>query len=173
MPDPNPAVEELVRRTVAFVEASVALSKAAAAVPVEALPLEHLLITMLEIRDGLDEGHEAKSTLGEKAHDLMPSRELQIPPYGPFQQFSGWSRKWHNEDVFDALFRKARRDRFADPKTGEIETPEEALLRLIRDCGSINYWRVKALAKVGLSADEYAEWKPGRRGVTLPRKPSG
>lgn len=169
--DARPEVSALVDAVIEYQSAAWRLRAAARNVGPESMALADLLLTMIDVRDATNAAHDAKATLGEVANDLMPSRSFTLPGVGNFSAYSGFTRKWHDEDLLDRMLRLARESRRPDPETGEVESPEARLAALVRECAAFSYWKVKALKKHGVEAGEYAEWRPGRRGVSLPRAP--
>ncbi len=105
--------------------------------------------------------HELEDQLAE----IMPKR-VEIPGMGAFEKQQSKDRKaWMHDDLFREMLKQAHVNRHADPETGELESVEEALLRELRECAQISYWRATALKARGLAVDEYCESSPGRTSI--------
>lgn len=99
---------------------------------------------------------------------LMPSKVVELPGLGTLERKGGKDRKaWMHDDLFRVLLARSRDERRADPETGEYESPEEAAVRVIRECAGVGYWRVEPLRKRGLSVDEYCTSTPAPPTVIL------
>jgi hypothetical protein len=79
--------------------------------------------------------------------------------------------QWGVEDVLDHLYARARDERQMDEETGEYESDGSALLRLVKECAGIQYFRKgkkgddpgPGLRAHGLDPDEFLTPASGPR----------
>jgi hypothetical protein len=65
-------------------------------------------------------------------------------------------KKWRHEELAQNIASRLS-DMSVDMSTGEITmTPQEMVVKLLDYCAP-SYWRVKELAKIGISADKFCE----------------
>jgi hypothetical protein len=65
-------------------------------------------------------------------------------------------KKWRHEELAQNIASRLT-DMSVDMSTGEITmTPQEMVVKLLDYCAP-SYWRVKELAKIGISADKFCE----------------
>lgn len=75
--------------------------------------------------------------------------------------------KWDHDEVVRHVTARARDERRADPETGEYEAVEEAIVRVLRECAGIAYWKVTGLRRLGLDPDEFCTTEKGPRRVMI------
>jgi hypothetical protein len=65
-------------------------------------------------------------------------------------------KKWRHEELAQNIASRLN-DMSVDMSTGEITmSPQEMVVKLLDYCAP-SYWRVKELAKIGISADKFCE----------------
>lgn len=75
--------------------------------------------------------------------------------------------QWDHDEVVRHVTARARDERQVDPETGEYEPVEEAIVRVLRECAGIGYWKVTGLRARGLDPDEFCTVERGPRRVTI------
>lgn len=98
---------------------------------------------------------------------------VEVPGLPPIKRHGGKKRSsWDHEAVFTTLrllAREPRHRKMADPEAGEIESPEEAVARHIKECAYVAYWRAGDLKARGVQPDQFCEVSYGRQTIEVIR----
>lgn len=108
-----------------------------------------------------------ESLLAPRLHDSIPAKPGWVEtPVGIVKRAErGKTTTWEHRKVIRAVVTTAIAERRPNAD-GEIPSPEEAALEAIEACAGIDYWRVRALQKMQIDANEYREIVNGRPWVT-------
>ena len=129
------------------------------------------LAELEDIRIQIKELREIEADLCQEIYDLLPNKEMDIGGIGRVTKSMGSSKKWDHENLWYTVTARAldKRIRRVDPETGEItlqETEHAAVMRVLKECAYVSYWKKGKLDEYGIDTDEYCEttWtKPGIR----------
>ncbi len=104
---------------------------------------------------------ELRGYLDEVAGAMLRQVESKITTVdgvpGHFERVTDSAVRWSHDSLLRRIGEVALDRRVVDRETGELESPEEAALRLIRECASIAYWRKGKLRELGVDPDEFSE----------------
>lgn len=134
--------------------------------------LEEVVKALIHIRAIMAQFRDARDTLAEVGADLMTQRQLVVEGVGPIERTGGWDRKeWQHDSLLSHVLRRVREEReeWAREHDGEApkETEGEAVIRMLREHASINYWK-QTLNSTGISVDEFCRRVEKRPGIKLP-----
>lgn len=97
---------------------------------------------------------------------------VEVSGLPPIKRHGGKKRTaWDHEAVFTTL-RLLAYDldyRKSIDGTGEIESPEEAVVRHIKECAYVAYWRAGDLKARGVQPDQFCEVSYGRQTIEVIR----
>lgn len=115
-----------------------------------------------EVRDraaALDDAKLSQKQLAEVIYERFGSGETDTGrgrvKVSARQNVGGWR---HTEVVNDLIKAAAEAPRQIDPRTGEVETPEQVALRALAECASWGKWKAptrKWLGVIGRDLNEY------------------
>lgn len=118
---------------------------------------------------------QAKADVGEAAHHAMPGRYATVEGVGDVEKSWGYDRSgWDHDSLFNLVLARARDERGVDEETGEYEDPAVVVLRVLRECAGIGYWKVgnkdkgTGLKGRGIDPDEYCTVTDKRPSVSVP-----
>ena len=96
---------------------------------------------------------------------------VEVPGLPPIKRHGGKKRTaWDHESVFSTLrmlVRDPQHRKSSDHETGEIESPEEAVVRHIKECAYVAYWRAGDLKARGVQPDQFCEVSYGRQTIEI------
>jgi hypothetical protein len=95
--------------------------------------------------------------------------EVNLPNGVKIEKKTGADRKtWQHVDLAKNIASRLS-DMSVDMSTGEvIMTPQEMVVKLLEYCAP-SYWRVKELAKIGISADRFCEVSEPKTSIIIRR----
>jgi hypothetical protein len=105
---------------------------------------------------------ESEAELCREIYDLLPDKEMDVGGIGQVTKAMGSSKKWDHENLWYTVTARAldKKKHKIDTETGEIlvrETDHGAVMRVLRECAYVSYWKLGALEEYGIDADEYCE----------------
>ncbi len=116
----------------------------------------------LEIEDA-----EVALVRAMRAHDDV--WEVELPELGIVKRHSGTKRtEWRHDELWDELgrFIRSGAKRLMDEDTGQIESPADTALRIVREAARPS-WRITALKGFGIDPDEFCSVSYGRQTIEL------
>lgn len=100
---------------------------------------------------------------------LMPDKRTVIDGIGLLERRRSATRTtWYHDQLFAVVAARGSDERQIDLDTGEaLESEAQAVVRAIRECAGLSYWRKGALVARGIDPDQYVESMPGRMKVQV------
>jgi hypothetical protein len=134
----------------------------------EPVSLELLVHNIRLIDENIQHLKDERQRQVEALYERMDKKVMEFPGIGAVEKVRGKSRTaWKHDDLAAKMLGLSRQpsNRIADDDGEVLETPEEAALRLLRECAHISYWKLEPLKEHGIDPDEYAETKQGKVGI--------
>lgn len=94
-------------------------------------------------------------------------KKVTVEGLGVLERRRSASRKWDHESLLGVVRQRAITDRKVQLDTGEIESPDEAFMRVLRDAAAFSYWRIGKLKSMDIDPDEYCKTSWGSTRVVI------
>ena len=129
---------------------------------------EDLALILADLRDLKTTAGEVYSQVERVLLGAMGERQVEVPGLGVVIAHRKTSRKaWDNDSLWRRLVAMARDERQIDEASGEYESVEEAVARVLYECSRPS-WRVTPLKARGIDESEYCQVQHDGYSVELP-----
>lgn len=125
---------------------------------------ESLLRHLGEVNDGINHLAAWRAELQERlAARMVPGESLWVDDRLWRARRKKGKVAWDHDGIRSEVLRLSRDTdvRRIDESTGELESAEEAALRIVYEVAGVSYYRIGDLARHGLDADEWRATDPG------------